>query len=149
MMGMAFHAAVPGVILPRLGGVPLESNGPERASTPGSSIGRIEPYLPRTAGLGETASIAEMIEGALVPGREGITLTDKTVRFGDLYRLSEKTGGIEFALTRETVDGEKVFRLYSGGRNAVTTPRAGPNVRIIGPRIRAVRLIPAGLTCVL
>jgi hypothetical protein len=91
----------------------------------------MEPYLARSPELGEKASVAEMINGVLVPGREGVTLRDKTVRFGDLYKLTEKTG-IEYALTRETRGDQKVFRLYSGGRNAFTTPRAGPNVRMIG-----------------
>ena len=93
-------------------------------------MGRIEPYLPRTPGLGENASLAEIREGDLIPGRPGVTLTDGTVRFGDLFHLTERTG-IEYALTRETVNGERVFRLYSGGRNGVTTPgRSG--IRVIG-----------------
>ena len=55
---------------------------------------------------------------------------DRTVRFGDLYHLTEQTG-VEYALTRETVNGERVFRLYSGGRNGVTTP-GRPGIRVIG-----------------
>ena len=100
LMAMAVDAALPGGILPKLGAISLESKGAEGASLLGSSTGRMQPYLARTAGLGETASLAEIIEGALVPGREGITLTEKTVRFGYLYAITEKTG-IEYALTRK------------------------------------------------
>ncbi len=93
-------------------------------------MARIEPYLPRTPGLGEKASLAEIREGGLIPGRQGVTLTDRTVRFGDLYHLTEQTD-IEYALSRETVNSERIFRLYSGGRKTVTTPNR-PGVRVIG-----------------
>jgi hypothetical protein len=106
-------------------------------------MGRIEPYLPRTPGLGENGSLAEIGEGGLIPGRQGVTLTDRTVRFGDLYHLTERTG-IEYALTRETLRGERVFRLYSGGHNAVTTPKR-PGVRVIGHTHPGGNCYPSGV----
>jgi hypothetical protein len=48
----------------------------------------------------------------------------------NLYRMTERTG-IEYGLTRETIGGQRVFHLYSGGPNAVTMP-GGLGVRNIG-----------------
>ena len=105
-----------------------EPDDPESTvETPG---GRISPYLARSPTLGPRASIAELATQRLIPGREGVTLTDRVIRFGDIYRLTEQIG-VEYALTRETLDGSRVFRLYSGGKNAVSTPRR-PDTRQIG-----------------
>ncbi len=136
MMGMAVDLAFPGGILALRGG------GATSNSTVLRSSGRLDPYIPRSATLGERVSLAELTEGALIPGREGVTLTDKTLRFGDIYSLTERTG-IEYALTRETVGGDRIFRLYSGGRNAVTTP-SGLNTRLIGHTHPSGIGIPSG-----
>lgn len=92
--------------------------------------GGIGPYLERSSNLGKTATLAELVEGGFIPGREGVTLTDRAIRFGDVHRLTEQNP-IEYALTRETIGGTRVFRLYSGGRNAVTVPNS-LDVRVIG-----------------
>ena len=92
----------------------------------GTGSGRLAPYhyLPASATLND------VMENAWIPGRQGITLTDSTIRFSDVYRLTENTG-IEFGLTRELVGGRQVRRLYSGGQNAVTLP-TGSGIRSIG-----------------
>jgi hypothetical protein len=91
---------------------------------------RRAPYAPRTPNLPPRATIAEVLENGWVPGREGIIITDQTVSFSDMYRMTERTG-IEYGLTRETIGGQRVFHLYSGGPNAVTMP-GGLGVRNIG-----------------
>lgn len=88
------------------------------------------PFAFRTANLPQSATVAEILQKGWIPGREGITLFDRTIRFADLYRMTEAQE-IEFGLTREVVGGKSVYRLYSGGRDAVTMP-SGEGVRIIG-----------------
>ena len=106
-------------------------NGPSsRFLQEGTGSGRLAPYHSRTANLPASTTLNDVMENAWIPGREGITLTDSTIRFADVYRLTEKTG-IEFGLTRELVGGRQVRRLYSGGQNAVTLP-TGPGIRSIG-----------------
>lgn len=81
---------------------------------------------PRTVGLGETTTLAQLVESGALPGIEGVTLAERTVRFGDLHALSTLGGReIEFALTREG----SAFRLYSGGPETVLTPSGA---RVIG-----------------
>jgi hypothetical protein len=77
----------------------------------GESLGGLR--FPKTEGLGSHASIAELQSSNALPGEVGVTLTDRTVRFGDIYSLSEKSG-VEFSLVTERVDGKLVKRLYSG-----------------------------------
>ena len=84
----------------------------------------------RTANLPSSASVSDIIENAWIPGREGITVSDRFVRFGDLYKMTQKTG-IEYGLVRETVGGQKVYRIYSGHAKGVRLP-SGPGTRIIG-----------------
>ena len=105
----------------------VEKVAPTITERAGLGIG---PFASRTPKLPQSATVAEILEHGWIPGREGITLSDGTVRFADLYRMTE-AHGIEFGLTREVVDGKSVYRLYSGGRNAVTMP-SGEGVRIIG-----------------
>ena len=59
-------------------------------------------------------------------------LTDGRIRFADLFRLTQQHG-VEFGLAREMVNGRAVYRLYSGGANAVTIGESGNQVlRVIG-----------------
>ena len=46
------------------------------------------------------------------------TLTDRSIAFRRFWDLTAKHD-VEFALTRELVDGNAVYRLYSGGRGFV------------------------------
>ncbi len=41
-------------------------------------------------------------------------ITDRTVRYGDLYELGQRAGGIEFSLVTKRVDGNLTKVLYSG-----------------------------------
>lgn len=76
-------------------------------------------YLAARSGwLGEESSLAELISRRGVPGTAGVTLTDSTVRFKDLWQLSKRTDGLEIALTRE--NGK--YRVYSGGTGIVGVP---------------------------
>ena len=74
--------------------------------------------------------MSDIISNGWIPGREGITISDRFVRFGDMFTMS-KASGVEFGLTRETLNGRMVYRLYSGGGDNVRLP-SGPGSRIIG-----------------
>jgi hypothetical protein len=76
------------------------------------SAGRVA--LPRTPGLGPTTTMGEMLRTGAVPAREGVILTDKTIRFADLWRLADKVGA-EYGLSRE---GGR-FILRSGAADTV------------------------------
>jgi len=87
-------------------------------------------HLPRTANLPSSARVADILENGWIPGRDGITVSDRYVRFSDLYAMSKKSG-VEFGITRETINGQRAYRIYSGGGNSVRLP-SGPGSRIIG-----------------
>jgi hypothetical protein len=72
----------------------------------------------------------EVLENGWIPGREGIVITDRSVLFSDMFKAT-KASGVEFGLTRETIGGQKVFKLYSGGGDNVRLP-SGPGIRNIG-----------------
>ena len=73
------------------------------------------PQFFRTEGLGSHASIAELKATGALPGEEGVIITDRTVKFGDIYDLSTQNGRrVEFSLVTEKVDGSLVKKLYSG-----------------------------------
>jgi hypothetical protein len=79
--------------------------------------------------------------GAL-PGQEGVIITDRTVRFGDVYELSaaQRT---EFSLVTERVDGQLVKKLYSGDAWNSPVPR---DSRLIGhthPNENAFQMWPS------
>jgi hypothetical protein len=83
------------------------------------SINRVE--LARSANLAKTGTLDELLKlprGSSIPGREGIILTQKSVKFADIYKLSVKEG-IEFSLTKE--NGKFVLR--SGSPDSVAVPR--------------------------
>ena len=85
-------------------------------------------FYRRTAGLADEVSMADLMASGALPGSRGVTLSDRTVRFGDIHMLSTHNGrSIEFALTRE----KGRFRLYSGGSDHSVVP-GGAGVRILG-----------------
>lgn len=97
------------------------------ATTERAGFGAIAPYASRTPNLPEVATMAQMLENKWIPHVQGITITDRTIRFADMFRLSQ-AANIEFGLTKELMNGRAVYRLYSGGPNAL----AMPGIRNIG-----------------
>lgn len=88
----------------------------------------------KSAELGTHSSISELLATGYLPGDfragGGVILTDRTVRFGDIYELSTLNGRrVEFSLTSEIRGGQNVKVLYSGTVKDVVTPR---DARIIG-----------------
>ena len=85
-----------------------------------SSFGNMD--LPRTPGLGSSASMGELVAQDAVPAKDGVVITDPvkdpSELFPDMYRLSQATGA-EYALVRRP-DGALV--LYSGAPNVVRSP---------------------------
>lgn len=91
---------------------------------------------PRTPGLGTHSSMQDLLDSGALPGREGVTITDRHVNFDDLYRMSTKDGRtVEFALTREVVDGKREFRVYSGTDGRVSTPEGSRTIAHTHPPI--------------
>jgi hypothetical protein len=86
-----------------------------------SGMGKI--IEPRTPGLPESITLAELSKIRGVPGIEGITLNQKSVSFSEMWKLSQDTG-IEYVLTKE--NGK--FILRSGAPSMVLSP---PNIRPI------------------
>ena len=76
---------------------------------------------PRTPGLGERASMPELVQGGAVPGAEGVILTDQVAGPAELYsnmfKLSQQNG-VEYALTKEGDD----LVLRSGAPAKVAIP---------------------------
>jgi len=109
----------------------FDGNGPIRGlSVVERSGAGLSQHLPRTANLPSSARVADILENGWIPGRDGITVSDRYVRFSDLYAMSKKSG-VEFGITRETINGQRAYRIYSGGGNSVRLP-SGPGSRIIG-----------------
>lgn len=74
--------------------------------------------------------MAELKASGALPGVEGVILTDRTVRYADVYELATQGGRrVEFSLVSETVDGARVRKLYSGDAWSSPVPRDG---RLIG-----------------
>ena len=91
----------------------------------GASPRRVEDW-PRDEALGTHSTMEALLANPLRPGRVGVVVTDADIRMGDIYKLSEATG-VEYALAIERVDGQEVFKLYSGHAWASGTP-AGTHV---------------------
>jgi RHS repeat-associated protein len=108
---------------------PLAEITPKVGSAAESAIwrsGGSARIYPRSAGLADTTTIGNLLDTGALPGIEGVTLSQRTIRFGDLQELSTLGGReVEFALTREN----GAFRLYSGGPGSVATPSGA---RVIG-----------------
>ncbi|WP_426321957.1 hypothetical protein [Pseudoduganella sp. R-43] len=65
---------------------------------------------------------AKLLESGELPGHYGFTLDQRTITTKDLWSLNVKHEGMEFVLTRETVDGDRVWKLYSGLPDKVRFP---------------------------
>ena len=87
--------------------------------------------FPRTEGLGDYASMDELKATGALPGDQGVIITDRTVKFGDVYDLGTLGGRkVEFSLVTEyTDDGALVKKLYSGNDWTSPVPR---DSRLIG-----------------
>ncbi len=76
---------------------------------------------PRTPGLGERASMPELVQSDAVPGSKGVTLTDRVASpaelYSDMFKLSQQNG-VEYALTKEGDD----LVLRSGAPDKVRVP---------------------------
>jgi hypothetical protein len=73
--------------------------------------------LPRTTELGATSTTEELLKTGAIPGREGVILTQKSVSFSDIWKMSD-SAGVEFLLTRENGN----FVLRSGSPTSVPIP---------------------------
>jgi RHS repeat-associated protein len=72
--------------------------------------------------LPQSATMKQLLEGKLLPGNRGVTISDRSIQFDSLWKLSEMHG-VEWALTRELDKaGNTVFRVYSGGQRWIHTP---------------------------
>jgi hypothetical protein len=92
------------------------SKGDEGFNTLRSSdVGSIA--APRTSGLGTSSTTSELLKSGAIPGQEGVILSQRVVKYSDIWQMSEKTG-LEFALTRENGN----FILRSGAPNQVNIP---------------------------
>ena len=65
-----------------------------------------------------------------LPGEHDVIVTDRTIRFGDVYELGRLNNRrVEFALVSERIDGKLVETLYSGDEWNSPVPKNG---RLIG-----------------
>lgn len=88
------------------------------------------PRFVRTDGLGTHSTMAELRVTGALPGEQGVIVSDRTVRFGDVYDLATLGGRrVEFSLVTERVDGAVVKKLYSGDAWTSPVPR---DARLIG-----------------
>jgi hypothetical protein len=60
---------------------------PNKGGLAGQAGGMTGLRFPRTEGLGTHASMAELRATGALPGEQGVIITDRTVRFGDVYEL--------------------------------------------------------------
>ncbi|WP_206076730.1 PAAR domain-containing protein [Pseudoduganella plicata] len=99
---------------------------------------------PRTEGLGTHSSMAEMKATGALPGEHGVIITDRTVRFGDVYELGTLGGRkIEFALVTERIDGAIVKKLYSGDGWSSPVPRDARLIGHVHPNDNSMKLWPS------
>jgi len=97
-----------------------------------------------TEGLSSHVSVAELMQSGALPGTKGVTLTDRTIRFGDLYELGTLNGRrMEFALTTERVDGKLVKRLYSGDAWVSPVPKDSRLIGHVHPNETATQIWPS------
>ena len=100
--------------------------------------------FPRSEGLGTHASMAELKATGALPGDQGVIITDRTVRFGDVYELGTLGGRtVEFALVTERVDGALVKKLYSGDGWSSPVPRDARLIGHVHPNDNAFKLWPS------
>ena len=137
----ALHGANLGMMAGGIAGGAIKSAWARRSRRLGAQGSRIPhtaidfspDYVPRLASEGRVifvsanlpskATIEEVVNLKLLPGFEGVTITDRTVVFSDLWRLTAlHEREVEFKLCLEVLEGRRVFRLYSGGRGFVEYP---------------------------
>jgi hypothetical protein len=100
--------------------------------------------FPKTEGLGSHASIAELRATGALPGTEGVIVTDRTVRFGDVYELGTlRNNPVEFSLVTERVDGVLVKKLYSGDAWRSPVPTDGRLIGHVHPNENALQMWPS------
>jgi hypothetical protein len=98
----------------------------------------------RTEGLGTHASMAELRTSGALPGEQGIIITDRAVRFGDVYELGVLNGRrMEFSLVTEHVDGQLVKKLYSGDAWVSPVPRDSRLLGHVHPNETASQMWPS------
>jgi hypothetical protein len=86
--------------------------------------------FPPTEGLGTHTTMAELRASGALPGERGVIITDRTVRFGDVYELGvSREYPVEFSLVTEYSEGKLVKKLYSGDAWTSPVPR---DSRLIG-----------------
>ncbi|MGC7935866.1 hypothetical protein [Pandoraea pneumonica] len=98
----------------------------------------------RTEGLGTHATMAELRASGALPGEQGVIVTDRTVRFGDVYELGTLGGRkVEFSLVTERVDDQLVKKLYSGDAWTSPVPRDARLIGHVHPNESAFQVWPS------
>ncbi|MDR5777681.1 MULTISPECIES: LysM domain-containing protein [unclassified Caballeronia] len=108
------------------------------------SGGTIGSRFPRTEGLGTHTTLDELRATGALPGKEGVIVIDRTVRFGDVYELGTLGGRqVEFSLVTERVDGALVKKLYSGDAWTSPVPRDARLIGHVHPNDNAFKVWPS------
>ncbi|WP_124920373.1 hypothetical protein [Burkholderia stagnalis] len=98
----------------------------------------------RTEGLGTHSTMAELRTTGALPGEQGVILSDRTVRFGDVYDLATLGGRrVEFSLVTERMDGAVVKKLYSGDAWTSPVPRDARLIGHVHPNENAFQMWPS------
>ena len=116
--------------------LPLDSSrsfdGTELQRSEDEYVNVMAHFEPRTPNLPARVSVEEILSNGYIPHQEGVTLTDQTVRFSDLWAMTQMTERkIEFGLVRTMEDGRYVYRVYSGGPTGVNTTLLGDTGRVV------------------
>ena len=118
--------------------------GPDTVDIAAHAGGATSLRFVRTEGLGTHASMADLRVSGALPGEQGVIITDRTVRFGDVYQLGALNGRlVEFSLVSERVDGQLVKKLYSGDAWTCPVPRDSRLVGHVHPNKNAFQLWPS------
>ncbi|WP_155631775.1 hypothetical protein [Burkholderia stagnalis] len=98
----------------------------------------------RTEGLGPHSTMADLRATGALPGDQGGILSDRTVRFGDVYELAILGGRrVEFSLVTERIDGSVVKKLYSGDAWTSPVPRDARLIGHVPPNENAFQMWPS------
>ncbi|SAL10824.1 LysM peptidoglycan-binding domain-containing protein [Caballeronia telluris] len=110
----------------------------------GQSGGSIGSRFPRTEGLGTHTTLDELRATGALPGEQGVVVTDRTVRFGDLYKLGTLGGRqVEFSLVTERLDSALVKKLYSGDAWTSPVPRDARLIGHVHPNENSLQMWPS------
>ncbi len=100
--------------------------------------------FPRTDGLATHSTMADLRATGALPGEQGVIITDRTVRFGDVYELGTLGGRqVEFSLVTEYSEGSLVKKLYSGDAWTSPVPRDSRLLGHVHPNENAFQLWPS------